>query len=527
MLIAPRMAGGGNQALASKLPKNQRDSSSSRPAGSPADGGSFTTHESPEGHERGPADTGWEVGKRERTPRFWRLLVASLVFHAFLTPIPALLGIVAMLPALNLEGGEELVEVDLTALPMGPVAPQPEDEPPRPAEPAVAPPAEDVPPPDSKDPGDDPQPPAEPADEPRDATPESEAPVAPTETKEFGDPVALAGEAGQIADSNANVRLFLFNDVVRDHPLGDRVGQLLRRTPQWRDFFGPSGIDPVRDIDRVLIAGPQLRNSSQVVAVVQHALGKERIEAAFNVLVSRKGDWIDRDKLVARARADRADRIFAAPNERVVVVAPPNMEGQVRALGEKTGFPPSAGDVAVTAYVVTPANVAKGTGIQIPKTIKWARFDLRPLADGGAVLKILAEDIDEEHARNHATLFQTLIEQVSTMDPRQMGGLGALASMLGVQKQKFIESVEFSSEKERIHGTLRVTKNQLLFAADLLEGFLPPDPAAAPSIRDVEPGLDGSVRPAPVRAPTPSAPPDTSPPGGSEQSPSSAPAASP
>jgi hypothetical protein len=193
------------------------------------------------------------------------------------------------------------------------------------------------------------------------------------------------------------------------------------------------------------------------------------------------------------------------------------MEQQVRALGEKTGFPPSANDVAVTAYVVTPANVAKGTGIQIPKTIKWARFDLRPLPDGGAVLKILAEDVDEEHAHNHAMLFQTLIDQVSTMDPRQMGGLGALASMFGVQKQKFIQTVAFSNEKERIHGTLRVTKNQLLFAADLLEGFLPPDPSAPRAVRDVDPG---PLKPAPAPAPSHPVTPSTSPvPTGSQQAP--------
>jgi len=125
----------------------------------------------------------------------------------------------------------------------------------------------------------------------------------PGPTKEFGDPIALAGTAGEIADSNANVRLFLYTEVVRKHHLGERISGLLKKTPQWKDFFGPSKIDPISDIDRVMIAGPQLRSSAQVVAIVQHRLSQTRIEQAFDALVQRDGAWIDRKPLIARGKA--------------------------------------------------------------------------------------------------------------------------------------------------------------------------------------------------------------------------------
>src|SRR5690606_36627536 len=206
--------------------------------------------------------------------------------------------------------------------------------------------------------------------EPEQPAPKVELPkpnekLAPNEL--YSDPIALAGKAADLADSNANVRLFIFADVIRDQPLGPRVGALLKRTPQWREFFGPSDIDPIRDVDRVLIAGPQLRNLSQVVAVVQHHLKREKIDAALDLLVQNSGEWIDREARLVRADADRASRLFSAPNETVVVVAPPKMEEQLKKLGEQSTFARADGNIALSAYVVTPHRVAKGTGLALPE----------------------------------------------------------------------------------------------------------------------------------------------------------------
>jgi hypothetical protein len=79
----------------------------------------------PNDHRRGLRDTAWDPGRKRTSGRFWKMLSASLLVHAFLTPGPALLGLISLLPALDLGPQEELVEVDLTALPMGAVAPEP------------------------------------------------------------------------------------------------------------------------------------------------------------------------------------------------------------------------------------------------------------------------------------------------------------------------------------------------------------------------------------------------------------------
>lgn len=462
---------------------------------------------------RHPSVQGDTLGSGERRlsrSRLWKMLAASLVVHAFLTPGPALLGLISMLPALDLGEREDIVEVDLTSLPMGfhaeepvkPVdTPAPDSE--SPAEPEVAPSTEaqavapeqaqvekisPVPAPLPEDPA--------PPHQPHLKVPES-GPPAPT--KIFGDPVTLAGSAGEIADSNANVRLMLFTEVVRLHPLGDKISSLLKRTPQWKDFFGPSQIDPVRDVDRVMIAGPQLRNSSQVVAVVQHSLPASRIEQALDGLVRRDGSWIDRGALMARGKADGAMRIFAAPTDNLVIVAPPQLENQIRGMKKGAAFPKSAGDIAVSAYLVSPHRALKGTGILVPETIKWVRLDLRPLKDGGAILKVQAEDQDSQSARNDAELIESLIVQATSMNFSSMGGLGALASLaFGGKEKKWLKSVSFRAEATTILGTIEVTRDQLMMATDLLEAFLPPESSERPQPSAQEAPSGSSAAPAPA-----------------------------
>lgn len=450
---------------------------------------------------------GVAIGTHKAPTRLIWMLLASMALHLALAPIPALVGLLGMLPALQLSEHEELVEVELISMPMAESASQPSrpeqeeepedsapDEPTAETEPESPPPS---PEPDRTEPSNAPAPIATPS-------PEDESEKSISET--YADPLALAGKAASIADQNAKVRLFLSTGVIREHALGPRVGALLRRTPQWRDFFGPSRIDPIEDVDRVLIAGPQIRNTSQMVAVVEHNLEPSRIESAFEGLVSRKGEWIDREARMARAVADRASRIFAAPNDELVVVAPPQLEQQLRSLGKETRFPSSTADIALTAYFLEPSTVAKGTGLRLPPSLKWVRLDLRPTEDGGGILQVLAQDESEETAQKNAAWAQRLVESVTTVDLRRGGGLGALASMLiGSQKMRMIQSVQFAAEGDQIEGRIIVTRNQLMNLADLVDVFLPPpppesDPPPAPTVpssqdKDVEsPKIDSTHR---------------------------------
>jgi hypothetical protein len=90
--------------------------------------------------------------------------------------------------------------------------------------------------------------------------------------------VALSGAAGKLADSGANVRIKIDTDKVRQHPLGPRIGEVLGRVPQWYDFLGPCQARSDSRHRSLLITGPQLRDSSEVVAVLKYNVPKPMME---------------------------------------------------------------------------------------------------------------------------------------------------------------------------------------------------------------------------------------------------------
>jgi hypothetical protein len=62
---------------------------------------------------------------------------------------------------------------------------------------------------------------------------------------------------------------------IRESPLGPDVTQFLRGVPDWQLILAGSGIDPVADLDRLLVATPNLQRSKLVLA------GKHRREPGF------------------------------------------------------------------------------------------------------------------------------------------------------------------------------------------------------------------------------------------------------
>jgi hypothetical protein len=437
--------------------------------------------------------------------RFYQMLAASLLVHLVLTPAPALLGLLGAFGSLvteELPPEEELtgIPVDLIAEEPSPAAPTepPQAEPARlppedPASPAVALPA--------------PSPAAPEPLDPRPTAPESQKPEPQKPdpaAKDGGDPVALAGAAGKLADSNANVRILLYTDVVRNHPLGARIGGLLKRSPQWSDFFGPTDVDPIRDIDRVLIAGPELRDTKNIVAVIGHHLSEEQIDVALERLVARNGEWISRSPRLARATADRATRLFAAPRDGIVAVAPPSVEKSLKKLGQRLAFPDAPPGTAAHVYIKSPSRPLRALGLRLPDSIAWLSIRVVPEANGGVLLRLEAQDESEALASEHAESLEVLLRRASEIDLSKMGAMGALAAFaLGASKQKVVESIELVARADHIEGLVRVTGRQLQNLADVLDAVLPPP--AAPSGPRMSPPEEPAVAPATGGA-APSAP---------------------
>jgi hypothetical protein len=417
------------------------------------------------------AATAWRGSSDTAGRRFVWWIVVSLLLHSPFTPLAALLGLAAFFRPQDETQVEEPTE-PITAIPIDllaedPIGPAPEEKP-KPSEPEPAPVVKQ---PDFavEEPKTEPKV-AKPEEEQDDGGADAEAALASAEAgtdaaaPAIGDPVALSGAAGRIADSNANVRIIVHTDRIRNQPLGARVGMLLGQAYQWRDFFGPAGLDPIRDVDRILIAGPQLRDSSQVVAVLKHNVSDARMKQALDALVQRDtagGSWLDAGVPAASARADRAERVFVMPAPGIVVVAPPSAAKHALSLRKNTRFPPPKGPEIMTGYVVTPARAFRGIPFRVPESIKWARIQVLPGADGNATAELVAEDESEESAKMNAEQLQRALDAVTQLK------LGVLGSLLGKKEHRLVERITFTARGKNIYGTIVVTPRQL---STLIEG---------------------------------------------------------
>lgn len=454
----------------------------------------------------------------DTTPsRIGRFLALAVVLHAPLTPIAGLLGLISLLGNRDTAAPElpPVTEIPLDIIeddgsPEGkpgdtpaaaPPEPPPEPEPVAPEpDPLVAKPK----PP--KKPEKKPEPPdagLPDASEQSDAGTEKDA-AAPGDAGKthkpgegIGSPVAGIGDK-KVVDPNANVQVLVHTDRVRQHPLGARVGPLLRNVYQWRDFFGPTQIDPIRDIDRMLIVGPQLRDSREVVAILQFNLPGERLRGAVDMLVQRdpEGGWQDGGVPVAHAHADRGERAFVFPSPQVLVVTPPSAEASATRLPKTFRLPRPKGDEIAVAKLATPWRAFLGMPVVIPKSIKSAELRLTGREDGGVVIDVLAHDETEPLAKSNATALTAALTAATQLD---LGLLGSV--MFGSSKKKFIEKGEFEADGTDIRGEIVLTRSQVETLLELAGGF-----------------LGGGARPPRLRpsssAPVP--PPEPTPPRGTE-----------
>lgn len=431
--------------------------------------------------------TRWRVHLDTTPRRMGRWLAVAVALHAPLTPLAGLVGLFRFL---NTDDQEMPDLPPVTEIPLDIIEDE-QEAPPKPAEPAPAamPPERVVEPAAPKEP-DAPKPEPKPK-EPVDAgapdagaaadagTPE-DAGVPPKPGEGIGSPVAGIGDK-RIADPNANVQVRVYNDRVRQHPLGARVGPMLRNVYQWRDFFGPTNIDPIKDIDRMAIIGPQLRDSRAVIAILQFNIPGDKVHAAVETLVARdsEGAWMDAGVPVAKAHADRGERYFVMPSPQILVVAPETARAAAEKLPKKFRIPGPKGDEIAIAHLKTPWRAFLGMPVVIPKSIKSADLRLSPMPDGGVMIDILAQDETEPLAQQDAQALTQALQAATSLD---LGLFGAV--LFGSSKKKFIERGTFEADGTKIRGEIVLTKQQLETVIELAGGLLTgraPKPRASSS----------------------------------------------
>jgi hypothetical protein len=222
------------------------------------------------------------------------------------------------------------------------------------------------------------------------------------------DPFAIAGDFPKVPKSNVNVKIHLFATNLQKHPAGRAIASLLSSERQWQEFLGPSGLDPIADISRIVIYGPQLVDSSKVAIFLEYTRETKDVEAAVDALVknSDNGHWsTENKKRVAWVTAASAERaIIFFPGKLIAIVPPGPVEEQLVLAKRLPSLPePSDEHEVFQGALRTPYRVAmfKRLGIEIPKTISEAKLFVGTLPNGGAKLRLEISDESVESAQAH------------------------------------------------------------------------------------------------------------------------------
>lgn len=302
------------------------------------------------------------------------------------------------------------------------------------------------------------------ASAPLDAGAEQPAPDAGT----VADPFAVAGGPGGVTPKHPNVRVLIAADLVRKHPVGAMFSEMLALIPEWTELVGGTGIDPIRDFNHVLVSGPQFRNPTHIVAVLDYTVSTAKMRQALNAIMARSkppGQWLDGFKIPVASLGNKGYRRAALlADKKLLVLMPADAEEQIDGLAAIKPFKPST-DQSIVLFLVTPWRAFRGTGFEVPKRIAWMRLAMVAVdtpkgpGAGGYTLTIEAEDESPEAAAEDARKLAAGIEEIRTVD-------------LGVWRTEVIGKPTFSSDGNKIRATAAVSVEQVERIIKLIKGWM-------------------------------------------------------
>jgi hypothetical protein len=268
-------------------------------------------------------------------------------------------------------------------------------------------------------------------DDPAEAAPAPEAPKPPEPAATSEEPEApkpppkealpvgklkdtfdAAGAVGAVRARHPNVNVYMASDVLRRSKLTPAFSKLLQAIPQWRQLIGGTGLDPMRDFDRILISGPQFRNPKWIVIAIRFNTTAARIKKALDGVIKRtkgKAEWID--PLTARIGKNGERYAVIVPGKRTLWILPADQKEDLERVREAGAFArtPPAG---IVIDLKKPANAFKGAPFKFPSTITHVRLHFTMVKGGN--YKVVAEGWDKSraHAKRNAALLKDALDAV-------------------------------------------------------------------------------------------------------------------
>jgi hypothetical protein len=290
------------------------------------------------------------------------------------------------------------------------------------------------------------------------------------------------------------IELHINAEVIRKHPLGSHLGVLLKAIPQWNDFMGGTALDPINDVDWILISGPSFINTSRDAVMVRFSASASEAALSRDVAVVAskyaRGGPFDAGvpgMKATLAYADRSERVILRPAPRVLVVVPPKDAASVarQLAGARVPAHLHPGDALFWRFA-HPHLMLR----ELPDAITEMRLRIVPRADGSADILAEGDVPDAESAVSAAA-------DVARFARRRNDMLTSLVT------HGLFDGVEVRADGKLVKAHLTASLDQIEAVLALVSGLLGVNEAPAGSASS------------PLRPPgAPSAAPWRGPPGG-------------
>lgn len=296
-----------------------------------------------------------------------------------------------------------------------------------------------------------------------------------------GSPVAFLPAGAQIA-------LRIDMDRIRASPLRSEVEQLLAAIPDWDAVLGGSGIEPVRDLSRVLIATPNFQRQNIVVAgrltdeaPAPREVAERVAEASGHTLAWSEHEGIETAPFYSPDGADRSVAILDAHH--VVLSRPEDLERVLAiAAARTTDAETSPADAllsmnegeALSVEVEGLAAFVRRSPCEIARRARVAMVQ----TETGVALEGVAYFDTVEHASSARQCFDDL---------RVRAAANPLLQIMGFSVPLYEMELEAEDGVVHVHGAL--TFDQLRRIMEMLRGMLqrPPPPPSIPPPPGVAP----------------------------------------
>ena len=310
---------------------------------------------------------------------------------------------------------------------------------------------------------------------------EGAVPLARADSGSVGrrDPESIVGADSVRADV-VLVKLVVNAEVIRSHPVGARLGYLLRGIPQWEGFMEGTDIDPVRDTDWVMIIGPSLVNTARDTVLIHYSVADTVVDRAVAIVTKRydRGGPFDagvRGVKASLVYADRADRVILRPQPHLLAVVPPGVaEKNARVLVAARLSEPAEGD-AVYLRLVNPHHPMP----EIPESITEMRLRVVPRPDAGADVYVDGDTNDAEAAARAAEGIQRLVRRHND----------AITSLL---THGLFDHVSVAADANVVKVHLTATRDQIESIVALVGEVLGVNPGETPTPAPPSPAVSAS-----------------------------------